>query len=231
MFTYAPFTNPGFETANLVGWHGAPRARVSAIGSTIDDPIDPLTLTNDLTPPYWANPYDGNFQARLVAGATPHEGVESFLNLSAGWLSTATNNRFGLADASAIAQTVSLNGRDSMLVHWNFLAVDTAGVDDLAFLSLSGPGGSSMSILSSVALAGSGHGAGWRTSRLTVGGSGQYRVGLGVANFEDNMVSSIFYADAISAVPEPSSYGIAAACICLGAVVWRGRRTPVALNK
>jgi hypothetical protein len=222
----AQFTNAGFETGNLAGWDVAPRARVSAVGPTVDYPVDPNTLTNDLAHPYWASPYAGSFQARLVAGATPLAGVESFLNLNAGWLSTPTNNRFGLADASAIAQTVWLNGGDSVLVHWNFLAVDpTEGVNDFAFFTLSGPSGSTVHLLSNETMIGLGQGTGWQTASLMVGTSGQYRVGLGVANFEDNTVSSILYADAISAVPEASTYGLWAASICLGAAVWRGRRT------
>lgn len=221
----AQFTNAGFESGSLTGWDVAVGAHASAVGSVTDYPIDPFTLTSDLTHPYWASPYAGNFQARLVAGATKLGNVETFLNLSRGALSTPINNPFGLADASAIAQNIWLNAGDAVLVHWNFLAVDTSTANDFAFLSWSGPSGSSVSLLSNVVLAGSGQGTGWQSSWVTAGVAGQYRLGLGVANFEDNTVGSILYADAISAVPEPSTYGLLAACICLGAAVWRGRRT------
>ncbi len=223
--TSAQLTNPGFETGTLAGWEIAPGPGVSVTGAITDFPIDPITLTEDLTRPYSANPYAGNYQARLVAGATPLGNVESFLNLNPGTLSAAANNQFGLADGSAISQSFFLTSGQSVLIHWNFLAVDTSGFDDFAFASLSGPGGSSVAILSSVSLAGAGQGTGWQSSLLTVNASGEYRFGLGVVNFEDNTVSSILYADAISAVPEPSTYGIVAACICLGTAVWRRRRT------
>jgi|GEM_PF-2171012 len=227
----AQLTNSGFETGNLTGWQISAGGHASAVGSVVDYPIDPWTLTEDLTHPYWVSPYAGNFQARLVAGGTPLAGVESFLQLSAGLLSTTVNNRFGLADASAIAQNVWLNAGDSLRVHWNFLAVDTSGTNDFAFLSLSSASGSSLSILSSVTGVGSGQGTGWQTATVTASTTGQYRLGLGVANFEDNTIGSILYADAISAVPEPSTYGIAAAIICLGAAVWRRRHTAAAATR
>lgn len=222
---HAQLTNPGFEMGNLSGWQISTGGHASVVGSVTDYPIDPSTLTEDLTKPYWASPYAGNYQARLVAGGTALASTESFLGLGAGSLSNRTNNPFGLADASAIAQNVWLNAGDSLQVHWNFLAVDTSVANDFAFLTWSGATSSSVTMLSSVAWAGSGQATGWQTATVTANASGQYRLGLGVANFEDNTVGSILYADAISAVPEPSTYGIAAAFICLGAALWRKRQT------
>lgn len=219
--------NGGFETGNFTGWTLSSGAQASVVGSVTDYPVDPWTLTDDLTNPYSVNPYAGRFMARLVAGTTKLTRVESFLNLGAGALSNATNNPFGLSDAAAIQQDVWLSAGLTINVGWNFLAVDTAGIDDFAFLSLSGAGHSWVNILSSVDSVGAGMGTGWRNAQITVGESGLYRLGLGVANFGDDTVSSILYADAISAVPEPSTYGIFAtfSCICAMAVRRRRART------
>ena len=225
----AQITNPGFETGSFAGWQISTGARASVVKTATDYPVDPFTLDLDFTRPYTVNPAGGNYFARLEAGATRLDATETFLGLSAGALSNSTNNPFGLSDAAAVAQTVSLQAGDTYLFNWNFFAVDVPGVgDDFAFFTASNSSGSIVKILSTVSGVGNGKGTGWMQVPFTAGTSDTYRLGFGVANFGDNTINSILYIDPlrVGAVPEASTYGLIGALACLGLIVRRLRPTP-----
>lgn len=223
-FSSAQIVNPGFETGTFAGWQLSAGARATVVKTATDYPIDPFTLDFDLTKPYTVGPVGGNYFARLEAGMTPLAATESFLWLSAGTLSTPITNPFGLADASAVAQTVWLQAGDTFRFNWNFLAVDVADVgDDFAFFSATNGMSSTFSLLAMVSDVGSGNGTGWQQVAFTAQTSGSYRMGFGVANFGDNTVNSTLYLDPlpVGAIPEPSTYGLLGALGCIGLIALR----------
>jgi hypothetical protein len=196
----AGFINGGVETGDLIGWNSLGQVSVENFGSS------------GVVPP------QGNYQAFLLthppglAGASA-DSLETFLGLSSGSLDNVVDG-FAIQGA-ALTQTLSGKAGDVISFEWNFLTSrdNLASVfNDYAFMTINGSTSikladtfsdfkDSSSIFEKE--------TGYHHFSYIVPSTGQYTLGVGVVDVNDDTIASGLMIDNVTltpaAVPEPVS--------------------------
>jgi hypothetical protein len=222
----ADFINGSYETGTFSGW--------TTIGRT-----------SIQTAAFGVTPTDGTFQA-LATNTTDSvsaSGLETFLGLSAGSLTTLVRGGGGdptttAIEGSGIKQTVTANAGDVLTFAWDFLTRENlpdAFSNDTAFIAINGmifrlANTFSSGFSPAPAATGFLDHTGYRTGfSFTIPSAGSYLVGVGVVDAGDNSIDSGLLVDNFvlrTGVPEPASVAL----LGLGGLgFWSlGRRRPKA---
>ncbi|WP_017319447.1 PEP-CTERM sorting domain-containing protein [Mastigocladopsis repens] len=203
LFSAAPslaagITNGGFEDPvnGFNGWEvkGNTKIETSAFGS---------------------GPTEGSQQALTLTAkpAVAASEIESFLGLATGSLNGIANKN--VQNGSAIKQTFSATAGQKLTFDWNFLTDEgrtgQAGVDytDFGFVSLGIVSELADTKFSTFSLSDADFRAetGFNTFEYIIQTSGEYILGVGVANVNDTKVHSALLVDNVklASVPEPGS--------------------------
>lgn len=212
MATGAMAQNIGFEDGNTTGWGGN---GISAVGSqTLQAGSNQWTI----------NPY-GNYMGKLTIASGTFSQMTSALSLTStsasgiqSTLSTqaqATGNGQGNpTTASWASKTVTLTAGQTFTLAWQYISTDYVPFNDgsiatlvkvdnpsvnavlnnytsqYALLGFTNPGTGDYST-------GSYGSTGWQTATYSVTESGDYLLGFGVFNLDDNALSPVLYVDEI----------------------------------
>jgi len=199
----ADVINGGFEAGDLTGWVGTGDVAVSpGFDYTNLSVLGPLVF-----------PEEGNFAARLTAGAVDMAELSSLLGVSAEVFNASGGVATGTS-GSMIQQTVSAIAGQVLRFRWNFVTADYLPFDDWAYFAVAFEGNPAvLSNLATVAPFGRSESdtdieeTGWQTFSVNITQSGSYTFSFGVVNGEDNSLNSELWVDAVSlgdaAVPEP----------------------------
>lgn len=153
--------------------------------------------------------------------------IENFLGLGSGSLSAVSTSGNPVTNGSALAQTISVEAGDVLTFDFAFFTYEDAGEDeytDFAFLSVASAGGDDVSNIAnteSPSLMDLYFSAttGIESYSYTFADAGDFILGFGVVNVEDDEVNSGLALDNVAlnggtsttaAVPEPSTVGLLA---------------------
>ena len=216
--TQAQVSNGGFETGNFTSW--------ATSGYTA---VEQFT-TNPTTDGHYASfqiaPTSGSSLALAgtdhFGGGTPDptsaSGLETFLGLSSGALD-AIANPDSTIEGSAFQQTFHANAGDVLSFAWDFATSETSAPinNDFGFYTLNGTAfkladtNSSLSSISGGASAPYDQHTGFAVKTVTLTTTGNYSLGFGAVNVNDNAISSALLVDDVHLsggggtpnVPEP----------------------------
>lgn len=197
-------TNQGFELGNVSGWSTS--GDVSAGGTTVINS--------------WTVGPAGSYMAILSStdgGGSSVASLESFFGVTSGLLSgglppgSATNG-------SGIYQDFSGNAGDTVTMYWAYVATDYNPFNDPAFAVVTGPGVEQLTVLASIWNGGSTVGSygatGWHAFTYVLPSAGNYRLGFGVVNTDDDIVPGYLFLDDAPGtltggeIPEPGTLAL-----------------------
>jgi len=128
-------------------------------------------------------------------------GVPSSVQTTLGLTSNQLSSIASITNVAAMYQDVVLAQGQTITFYWNYVSQDYAPYDDGTFASLTGPGTQSFVMLArtqsnaQVPAVQSYGSTGWKSTTLTAGSAGTYRLGFGSFNWGDDGVNPILFVD------------------------------------
>lgn len=213
----APLQNGGFETGTFSPW------TTTASGVTVGGTTGGVA------------PQEGSFQAVIntpASGTVFQGGLESFLGLAGGTLSSYNNG--GVGGGNAFAQSFDITNGQSITFKWDFLPNGNnvnAGQNDTAFYTLHLASDTSSSIVFTLSSTSASGGAATGYQTVTTGplAAGTYLLGFGVNDQKVpagafNAQRPTLLVDAVSVIPEPTTLTLLSFGVVAGAAYLRRRR-------
>lgn len=207
---YADPLNSSFETGDLTDWEtiGVAFADTDGLGAVPTDGTYQAVVTNEFD----------SFLSFEPAASVSFDEIETFLGLAPFTLDGLGNGL--VTNGSAIKQAFTAAAGDKLLFNWNFLTFEdpeealTFGTNDFAFITLTGPANlvgelaDTQFVPTVPSFTPFDLETGYLFAEIVLPVAGDYTLGFGVVNVEDDFLDSGLLIDNVrleAAVPEPKS--------------------------
>lgn len=171
---------------------------------------------------------NGDFNSGLSGWTTSLSGGSAFTTNSYGAVGDSpSGNPFAVVTAGStnnyqtLSQTFAANAGQWVSFDWFFQANDYLPYNDDAYLTITGPSGTTTIFSSNVAAVGNYGNTGWQSGNYFISANGNYTISVGVANRLDSILSSGVGLDGVM-TPEPVSMVVFGGLLVGGG--WLARR-------